>query len=121
MHYVHYICNLPRHVSLCALYIHVLLECVCLITEWLRPPSGCQLFWIIRYNYKNNRYLPGNNRNVLEHNRQILGELGNSIIGKIKSTMYQCLSTGLLTYLYVHDLTSLMLLVLPCSSYELLL
>ena len=36
-------------------------------------------------------YLPGNNRNVLEHNRQILGELGNSIIGKIKSIMYQCL------------------------------
>ena len=32
-------------------------------------------------------------RNVLEHNRQILGELGNSIIGKVKSKMYQCLST----------------------------
>ena len=27
----------------------------------------------------------GNNRNVLEHNRQIFGELGNSIIGKIKA------------------------------------
>ena len=39
----------------------------------------------------NNRYLPGNNRNVLEHNRQTLGELGNSIIGNIKSIMYQCL------------------------------
>jgi len=47
------------------------------------------------YNYKNNRYLPGNNRNVLEHNRQIFGELGNSIIGKIKSMMYQCLIEGL--------------------------
>ncbi len=41
----------------------------------------------------NNRYLSGNNRHVLEHNRQIFGELGNSIIGKIKSIMYQCLET----------------------------
>ena len=54
-------------------------------TEWLPAILG------YKYNYKNNRYLPGNNRNVLEHNRHILGELGNSIIGKIKSIMYQCL------------------------------
>ena len=54
-------------------------------TEWL--PA------ILDY-YKNNRYLLGNNRNDLEHNRQIFGEIGNSIIGKIKSIMYQCLEEG---------------------------
>ncbi len=30
----------------------------------------------LRVNYKNNRYLPGNNRHVLEHNRQIWGNWG---------------------------------------------
>ena len=55
-------------------------------TEWL--PA------ILDY-YKNNRYLPGNNRNVLEHNRKIFGGFGNSIIGKIKSIMYQCLAQWL--------------------------